>query len=56
MFNAFVWGNSTVLNPGLGGVRDIAFAIISHKQTQSNRVCYFQDLNAIFQKDLRFFT
>ena len=28
------------LNPGLGGVRDVTSAIISHEQTQSNRVCY----------------
>ena len=26
--------NRVALNPGLGGVRDVAYAIISHKQTQ----------------------
>ena len=40
-------GNRVALN--LGGVRDVAPAIIS--QTQSNRVCYFQILDAIFPKD-----
>ena len=39
-------------NPGLSGVRDIASAIISHEQTQSNRVCCFQTLDAVFPKDL----
>ena len=39
------------LNPELGGVRDAASAIISHEQTQSNRVCCFQTLDAIFAKD-----
>ena len=27
---------------------DVAFAIISHEQTQSNRVCCFQTLDAVF--------
>ena len=40
-----------VLNPGLGGVRDVTSAIISHEQTQSNRVCYFQNSDAVFPKD-----
>ena len=39
------------LNPGLGGVRDVTSAIISHEQTQSNRICYFQTLDAVFPKD-----
>ena len=32
--------------------RDVASAIISHEQTQSNRVCCFQILDAVFPKDL----
>ena len=47
-----LFGNGVALNPGLGGVRDVAAAIISHEQTQSNRVCYFQTLDAVFPKDL----
>ena len=43
--------NRVALNPGLGGVRDVTSAIISHEQTQSNRVCYFQTLDAVFPKD-----
>ena len=27
------------LSPGIGGVRDVASAIISHEQTHSDRVC-----------------
>ena len=27
-------------------MRDVAYAIISHEQTQLNRVCYFQTLGA----------
>ena len=33
-------------------MRDVASAIISHEQTQSNRVCCFQTLDAVFLKDL----
>ena len=40
------------LNPGLGGVRDLASAIITHEQTQQNRVCCFQTLDAVIPKDL----
>ena len=40
-----------MLNPGLRGVRDVASAIVSHEQTQSNRVCCFQTLDAVFPKD-----
>ena len=29
-----LFGNRVTLNPGLGGVRDVANAIISHEQTQ----------------------
>ena len=47
----FLFGNRVALNPGLGGVRDVTSAIISHEQTQSNRVCYFQTLDAVFPKD-----
>ena len=36
----------------LGGVTDVASVIISHEQTQSNRVCCFQTLDAVFPKDL----
>ena len=32
-------GNSVALKPGLDGLRDVASVIISHSQTQSNRVC-----------------
>ena len=41
-----------MLKPGLGGVYDVASAIISHEQTQLNRVCCFQTLDAVFPKDL----
>ena len=41
-----------MLNLGLGSVRDVASAIISHEHSQTNRVCYFQNLNAVFPKDL----
>ena len=47
----FLFSNRVGLNPGLGGVRDVTSAIISHEQTQSNRVCYFQTLDAVFPKD-----
>ena len=40
------------LNTGLGGMRDVVSAIISHEQTQSNRVCCFQTLDAVLPKDL----
>ena len=40
------------VTPGARSVRDVAFAIISHEQTQSNRVCYFQTSDAVFLKDL----
>ena len=46
-----LFSNRVALKPGLGGVRDVASAIISHEQTQSNRVCYFQNLDAVFPKD-----
>ena len=42
----------SITTKGLGGVRDVASAIISYEQTQSNRVCCFQTLDAIFPKDL----
>ena len=38
-------GNRVALNPVLGGMRDVATAIIPHEQTQSNR-------DAVFSKDL----
>ena len=50
-----LFGNRVALSPGLGGVRDVASAIFSHEQTQSNRVCCFQTLDAVFPKDLFFF-
>ena len=48
-----LFGNRVALNPGLGGVRDVASASITFalEQTQSNRVCYFQTLDAVFPKD-----
>ena len=50
-FNTFIW-EQCCLNPGLGGIRDVTSAIISHKQTRSNRACCFQTLDAVFPKDL----
>ena len=49
MFNTFILGTE-----GLGGVKNVASAItcISHEQTQSNRDCCFQILDAVFPKDL----
>ena len=41
-----------MLNPGLGVMRDVASASISHEQNQSNRTCCFQTLDAVFQNDL----
>ena len=52
MFVQCLFGNRVALNLGLGGMRDITSAIISHEQTQSNRVCSFQTLDAVFPKDL----
>ena len=34
---------------------DVASANISHEQTQSNQVCCFQTLNAVFPTDLFLF-
>ena len=48
-----LWGSTRLfesrvaLNPGLGGVRDVASAIISHEQTQLSK-----SLDAVFPKDL----
>ena len=39
------------LNPGIDGVRDVASTIISHVQTQLNRVCCFHPLDAGFPND-----
>ena len=36
---------------GLSKTLDVASAIISHEQTQSNRVYCFQTLDAVFLKD-----
>ena len=47
------FGNRVALSPVLGGVRDVASAMISHEQTlKSDRVCCFQTLDAAFPKDL----
>ena len=51
MFN-ILFGNRVLINPGPGGMRDVATAIISHEQTQSNCDCCFQTLDAVFLKDL----
>ena len=51
-FSALLFRNRVALNPMLGGVRDVAPAIISHAQTQSNRVCCFQTFDDVFPKDL----
>ena len=45
----YLFESRVAINPGLGGVRDIVSAIISHEQT---RVCRFQLLDAVFPKDL----
>ena len=50
--STLLFGSRVALNPGLGGVRDVASAITSHEQTQSNRVCCFQTLDAVFPKHL----
>ena len=49
-----VFLSRVALNPGLGGVRDIASAIISHEQTQYTVKLrlLFQTLDAVFPKDL----
>ena len=44
----FYIGNRAALSAGLGGVRDVASAIISHEQTELNEVCC---LDAVFPKD-----
>ena len=44
-------GNRVTLNSVQDGGRDVASTIISHEQTQSNRVCCFQTLDAVFPKD-----
>ena len=49
-----LFGNRVALNPGLANVRDVVYAIISHDQTQTNRVCCFQTLDAEFPNDLFF--
>ena len=48
--STFFGGSRYALKPGLGGVRDVASAIISHEQTQSNRVCVFKLRMLFFQK------
>ena len=50
-----LFGNRVALNPGLGGVRDVASFITSHEQSQSHLVCCFQTLNAAFTNDFFFF-
>ena len=37
------FGSRVALNPGLGGVRDVASAIISHEQTQSKPSLLFSN-------------
>ena len=49
--SALLFGSRVALNTGLGDVRDVASAIISHEQTQPNRVCFFQTLDATSPKD-----
>ena len=49
-----LFGNRVALNPGLGGVSDVASAIISNEHTLSNRVCCFQISDAVYPKDLIF--
>ena len=48
--SALLFESRVALNTGLGGVGDVASAIISHEQTQSNRVCCSQTLDAVFSK------
>ena len=50
--STFLFGSRVALNPWLGGVRDVASAVISHQLTQSNGFCCFQTLDAVFPKDL----
>ena len=46
----YLFGNRVAFNLGLGSVRDVASAIISHEQTQSNRDCFFWNFG--FPNDL----
>ena len=39
------------LNQELGGLRDVASAIISHERIQQNRLFCFEVLGAVFLKD-----
>ena len=48
----YAWTLLFPLNPGLGGMIFVASDLILHEQTQSNQVCCFQILNAVFPKDL----
>ena len=54
--STLLFGNIVALNSGLGGVRDVAFTVIYHEQSQLNRVCCFQTSDAVFSKDLFFFS
>ena len=44
--STLVFGNIVALNPGIGGVRNVASDIISHELTQT------ENKNAVFLKDL----
>ena len=46
----YLFENWVALNPGLGGMRDVAFVIISHEPTQSNRVGSFSNFGCYVPK------
>ena len=48
----FLFRVALTLNPGLGGLWDVAYTIIFHERIQSNRVCCFLTLDAIRLKNL----
>ena len=50
-FNTFIWEQSCAQSR-VSGVRNGTSANISHEQTQSNQVCCFQMLDAVFPMDL----
>ena len=47
-----LFGNWDALNQGPGGMKDVAFASVSHSQTQLNNDCSFQTLDVVFRKGL----
>ena len=43
----YLFDSRVALNPGLGGVRDVASAIFCHEQTQYHRACCFHIFDAV---------